>query len=456
MFRVVSRSFVFRAGPLLLASIALACGEQRLTTPPSRGHIAVSSGDRQLGKPGEQLGQPIVVIVRDAAGAPIAGIHVRWMADDGGTIDPAESITDAEGRAVASWTLGTAFSAHHARALADGYAGAEFVASASLDGVLPLDVIEPMTLQTYDGSGQTVHPDFVATGGEWPAAREYLFITPYPAGNPAFENPSMFEGLDPRRWNAPADVTNPIMRPTDGYLSDPDAVYVAERGELWLYFRQVSDENVVRLTTSRDAVHWSAPVTVARAPNHELISPSVVRHGASEWMMWAVNGNVGCAGASAKVELRRSANGLDWSAPQSVDLVQPGLWPWHIDVQWIPSRGEFWAMYNAKTGGSCTTGAVYLATSLDGVHWTTYPSPVLAHGVIPELQDVVYRSTFAYDPAADELTIWYSGARYDGGKYIWRSAVQRRRREDVLATIRAPSRAAMTADRMLPAFVNFP
>ena len=113
-------------------------------------------------------------------------------------------------------------------------------------------------------------------------------------------------------------------------------------------------------------------------------------------------------------------------------------------------------MYNAKTAGLCTTGAVYLATSRDGAHWTTFPSPVLAHGAIPELQDVVYRSSFVYDAAADELTIWYSGARYDGGKYIWRSAVQRRRREDLFAAIRAPSRAAATADRVLPPFVNFP
>lgn len=90
------------------------------------------------------------------------------------------------------------------------------------------------------------------------------------------------------------------------------------------------------------------------------------------------------------------------------------------------------------------------------MHWTTYPSTVLAHVAIPELQEVVYPSTFVYDPAADEVTIWYSGAHYDGGKYIWRSAVQRRRRKDFFAEIRSPSRPALTADRVLPPFVNFP
>ena len=116
---------------------------------------------------------------------------------------------------------------------------------------------------------------------------------------------------------------------------------------------------------------------------------------------WSVNGNVGCTGSSTTVELRRSPDGMNWSAPTTVSLSQPGLYPWHIDVEWIPSRNEFWALYNAKTPASCTTGAVYLATSSDGLQWTTYPSPVLARGAIPELQDVVYRSTFAYDDASD-------------------------------------------------------
>lgn len=398
----------------------------------------------------------MVVVARDASGTPRPGVQVTWIADDGGTIDPSDGVTDFDGRATATWTLGAASSAHRARAVAGGYDGAEFTASTSLDGELPLDVIATLNLKTYDGSGQTVHPDFVTTAGEWPGAHEYLLITPYPNGNAGYENPSVFESADALHWTIPADVTNPIVTPANGYSSDPDAVYVAERSELWLYFREVASENVVRLTTSRDAMHWSAPVTVAHAPNHELISPTVVRRGASEWLMWAVNGNEGCAGATAKVELRRSSNGIDWSGPQTVDLVQPGLWPWHIDVEWIPARGEFWAMYNVKTAGSCATDAVYLATSTDGIHWTTYPSPVLTRGAVPALQDIVYRSTFAFDPVLDEITIWYSGARYDGRVYNWASAVQRRRRADLFAQIQAPARAAITASRALPSLVRFP
>jgi hypothetical protein len=72
------------------------------------------------------------------------------------------------------------------------------------------------------------------------------------------------------------------------------------------------------------------------------------------------------------------------------------------------------------------------------------------------LRDVVYRSTFAYDPASDAVTLWYSGARYDAGNYIWSSAVQRRLRADLFATISTPARAAATAPVALPPLTNFP
>jgi hypothetical protein len=430
-----------------------ACGDPHVTAP-KRGKIDIASGNAQRGAPGERLALPIVVVARDIAGNPAADVQVTWQVDDGGTIDPRVSTTDDKGSTAASWTLGGDPSLHRGRAVASGYAAVQF--TASTESQLPLDVIQPLTLKTFDGSGQTVHPDYVATGPEWTRSGSYLFITPYPNGNANLEDPSIYEGTDLLRWTAPLGAANPLFAPQKGYYSDPDALFVPERNELWLYFRQVTDENVIRLTTSRDGVHWTTPVVVAHAPNHQIISPTVVRRSPNDWLMWAVNGNVGCTGERTTVELRRSTNGIDWAKPEMVALSQAGVYAWHIDVQWIPSRHEFWALFNGKTSGSCTTGAVYLATSSDAVHWTTYSSPVLVHGAIPELQDVVYRSTFAYDELFDAVTIWYSGARFDGANYSWHSAVQRRLRADLFASISAPSRAAMMSQRALPPLRNFP
>jgi hypothetical protein len=133
-------------------------------------------------------------------------------------------------------------------------------------------------------------------------------------------------------------------------------------------------------------------------------------------------------------------DGVRWSLPKPVALRQPDLWAWHIEVQWIPSRNEFWALYNAKTNNGCSTPALFLATSPDGLAWTVIPAPVLERGRIPEFQHIVYRSTLAYDPGADAITFWYSGARHDGEQFIWSAAVERRLRVDVF---QAPASAGL-------------
>lgn len=308
---------------------------------------------------------------------------------------------------------------------------------------VPLTGLE---LATFDGSNQTVHPDHVAMPPTWPAAKQYLVATPYPRGDLYFENPSLYARTATLRWEPPAGMRNPLVTPAVGYLSDPDALYNPESKELWVYYRQASTVNQIRLIRSTDGVHFTDPVTVVQGPNHTIVSPSVVRRGPGDWIMWAVNANVGCDATRTAVEVRHSADGLAWSEPDTVQLVQPKFFVWHIDVQWIPSRGEFWAMYNVKTAGSCATPALFLATSPDGKTWTTYPSPVLARGTFAKFADIVYRSTFAYDSAADAVRIWYSGARYDQSEYVWSSGFQRLKRTDLWSAInRAPSAALMSA-----------
>lgn len=293
------------------------------------------------------------------------------------------------------------------------------------------DLLYSITVPTYDGSGQVVHPDYAPSPAGPFHHPAHLAITPYPFGDPRWENPSVFAGGSPLKWLLEDGAPNPVMAPSKGYLSDPDLVYVAETGELWLYYRQVTESNLIHLVRSGDGIHWSAPMLVASAPNHEIISPTVVRRGSKDWWMWAVNGGTGCGDAKARVEVRHSEDGLHWSPPLPTELSQPSFFPWHIDVQWIPARNEFWAVYNVKIAGNCATPAVFLATSPDGVNWTPQNQPLLAKGSIPAFADVVYRSTFSYDPVSDDIIFWYSGARYDGREYVWSAAVQRRARADV-------------------------
>jgi hypothetical protein len=314
---------------------------------------------------------------------------------------------------------------------------------------LSLGAVRHLRLATFDGSGELVHPDVARVPRGWAPARRFLAITPYPGGDLTRELPSIYESGDPAEWEVPEGVRNPIVRPWKGYLSDPDLLFEPHRRELWMYFRHVSRRNSVFLTVSGDGTHWSKPTRVVSAPNHELVSPAVVRVSENNWHMWAVNaGPVGCKSGSTTVEHRTSTDGLHWSAPQTVDVSGPGaLPPWHIDVIWVPEVEEFWALYNEKPPQTCATPALRLSTSSDGITWTQHPTPVLRAGVTAEFTDIVYRSTFEYDARTDMVTLWYSGARATGESWTWSAAVERRSRGDLFRMIDTPEAAQRIALR---------
>ncbi len=316
--------------------------------------------------------------------------------------------------------------------------------------------VRPLHFETYDGSGQVVHPDVPSLAAAGITGEQLLVLTPYPYGDETKENPSVFGSTDPLGWHPVKGVRNPVAVPRAGYLSDPDLVFDPATGRYDLYYRRVDEENEIFRAESVDGVTWSPPVRVAHGPNHEIVSPAVVRRGDGDWFMWSVNAGRGCAAPATRVELRRSPDGIAWSSPQPVQLDQPGYSAWHIDVQWIPARAEFWAVYNVKTPGTCATTALYLATSVDGVHWQTHPAPVLAAGASRAFEDIVYRSTFAYDPSSDVITLWYSGARYTAGEYVWSAAVQQRTRTELFASIAQALPASGTRRHALPPLLHAP
>ena len=290
-----------------------------------------------------------------------------------------------------------------------------------------------LPLATPDGYGQTVHPDYAMMPGWSP--RRFIVATPYAFSDSLLENPSLYSQNPDYNW-LPHGLANPIARPRAGYLSDPDMVALPDRRELWVYYREVTKRNTIWLIRSPDGLTWTAPTRVASAPRHMIVSPAVVRRGPEDWMMWSVNaGKTGCTASSSFIELRRSEDGVSWSPPVGVTLSQDPFIIWHIDVQWIPSRREFWALYNVKRKGNCNTDMLFMATSHDGISWKTYPSPVLRAGALPEFNEIVYRSTFAYNSRTDNIRFWFSGARWQGRGYVWRTVYQRRKREEIFAAI---------------------
>jgi hypothetical protein len=427
---------------VLLAS-ALACGDGASATGGSGANapiLRVVRGDAQISAAGSELPSPIVVRATNARGAPLAGIALEWNATGDGRVEPDRLVTDDSGLVRAAWTLSGELGRNTATATLAGQ-----VVTFRATGAEPLSLgaVRHLRLATFDGSGQLVHPDVARVPRGWAPARHFLAITPYPGGDVARELPSVYASGDPSEWVAPNGVKNPIVKPWKGYLSDPDLVFEPQRKELWLYYRHVSKRNTVFLTVSADGSHWSKPVRLVSAPNHELVSPSVVRVDQGNWHMWSVNaGGAGCSSETTTVDHRTSLDGLHWSAPAKVQVSSPDqLPPWHLDVVWVAELREFWTLYNEKGPRSCATQALRLSTSPDGINWTERPTPVLRAGVTPEFRDIVYRSTLEYDARTDMVTLWYSGARRDGETWTWNAAVERRSRLGLFQMLDAPEPA---------------
>jgi hypothetical protein len=302
-----------------------------------------------------------------------------------------------------------------------------------------------VTTATYDGSGELVHPDAVVFPDGWQGRKYWVSGTPYPTGNPAYENPSIYQGFTSRRLTVPTGATNPLALPTaHSYLSDSDMLYDPDRDQLRMYFRHTTDSSDRLLVmTSQNGAQWSAPQLVLTAERYGVISPSIVRDSAGSWRMWSVYAVAkGCYSLAAEMELtqRRSTDGVTWSDPEHVNLQMPGRVPWHLDVQYVPAKKQYWALIAAFPDGmSCSNTAVYFASSVDGTNWVVAPTPLLRPGEFAPMNDLVYRSTFHYHEASDAVSVWFSGAHIGNGGFHFAVASARYPYAELMRRVSGPS-----------------
>ena len=71
------------------------------------GTVTLVSGNNQTGAVASPLPAPLVVQVTDAEGNPVSGVTVHWAAIGGGSVSSPTSVTDANGDASMTATLGT-------------------------------------------------------------------------------------------------------------------------------------------------------------------------------------------------------------------------------------------------------------------------------------------------------------------------------------------------------------
>ena len=297
-------------------------------------------------------------------------------------------------------------------------------------------------------AGQVTHPDVVKVEEGFGGHKYWMFYTPNVMLTSQFENPYIVYSDDGINWEEPigddGDTVNPIAArvtgPTgkDSHNCDTDLVYDSENKRMLAYWNWTNDEGAddcqVRMMVSYDGVHWGAPtgdgqevaegeyVTAVRdtETRYNLLSPSVTYDSSRDlyFMYYNNAGDVGYTnGQKNKVQVRWSEDGIHWSEEArdvenflGRDENGEQLAPWHQDVQYIPSRNEYWALSQCFAGDSPDNSVLYMTRSKDGQHWQQVGNqPVLMPNDAPFWNDFqIYRSTFLYDPETDVMDIWYS------------------------------------------------
>lgn len=140
-------------GALLLSNAA--CDDKDFNTIAIIANsITVSAASQgQVGVAGQPLAQPIVVHVSSPNGASVVNAVVSWtVLTGGGAVSAPTSLTDANGNASVTWTLGPAAGANSLRA--------SIVSGASVTITATATAAPPVALSLVSGNNQSV-----ATGG---------------------------------------------------------------------------------------------------------------------------------------------------------------------------------------------------------------------------------------------------------------------------------------------------
>lgn len=281
--------------------------------------------------------------------------------------------------------------------------------------------VPKMPLPTPDGSGQTVHPDvldFRALGpGTWNGWRYWMGVTPFPAGDPAQENPCILVSDNGYHWEVPLGLTNPIApQPAAPFTanSDTDLLWDPATNELVLTWRAYSgDSERIELSRSKDGSTWAPPAVIMSSDgsaagngggNQQITSQAIVRVTSTDWRMFTINADQDNVAAKPDRMWTATKPEGPWGNPQPIVYGGTGHNSYHADVVLGPD-GRFW-----MTGQHF--GAIFASVSVDGVNWVSGKKFLL--GRAGEWDATQYRASIVAPSTTGDVDVWYSAFSDDG------------------------------------------
>ena len=155
--------FVPALAASLFAVSGAACGGGDLVLPvdQSPASLTALAGGGQVGPPGTELPEPLVVRVDDADGNPVPNVRVAFEPADGGETTPDTALTGADGEASSHWVLGDASGRQtvEVEVVGEGLDVVSFTATASAREPAPsaeLSSIAASPANIEAGAGQSI------------------------------------------------------------------------------------------------------------------------------------------------------------------------------------------------------------------------------------------------------------------------------------------------------------
>jgi hypothetical protein len=128
--------------PALIALVTLAsvrCSEP--PADPEASSIEPVDGNNQTGLVGQALPEPLVILITDESGNPVANVSVSWSVQGGGTVSASSVTTGADGRASVQRTLGPTVGQQTTTASATGLDGSPVTFTATAIEEAPASLV---------------------------------------------------------------------------------------------------------------------------------------------------------------------------------------------------------------------------------------------------------------------------------------------------------------------------
>lgn len=280
----------------------------------------------------------------------------------------------------------------------------------------------PLSIPSYDGSGDVVHPSVHYDPQGWNGYRYWMAMTPLPGSNSDFENPSIVASNDGLSWEVPPGLTNPVEpAPATGYNSDTELVREGDTLHMIFRYEDTASTNYFYLRSSTDGVNWSEKVEIYRSgtATEYAVSPGIVWDD-EQYAMYYVD--ISTSPNAVRMRTAASIEG-PYSAPTAVTI--PALsgrdW-WHLSLIRL---NDLYVMaiddvpLNQAGGG----GDLYLATSRDGLSWEVGARPAVPRGGNQQWDTNIYRAAIVpVQGASLSLGIYYSANSNTGWRIGYTTA----------------------------------